>query len=96
MNLSQRTCTCSAVVAAAFVAVAAITIAVQHRAEAADYPTRPITLIVPYPAGGGNDVIARLVAAKMSASLGQPIVIENRGGAGSTIGTRDEIGRAHV
>ena len=39
--------------------------------------------------GGGNDVIARLVAAKMSASLGQQIVIENRGGAGSTIGTRD-------
>jgi tripartite-type tricarboxylate transporter receptor subunit TctC len=58
-------------------------------AVAADYPARPIMLIVPYPAGGGNDVIARLVAAKMSASLGQPIVIENRGGAGSTIGTRD-------
>src|SRR5580704_4056075 len=58
-------------------------------ANAADYPARPITLIVPYPAGGGNDVIARLVAAKMSASLGQPMVIENRGGAGSTIGTRD-------
>jgi tripartite-type tricarboxylate transporter receptor subunit TctC len=56
---------------------------------AADYPTRPITLVVPYPAGGGNDVIARLVAAKMSTSLGQPIVIENRAGAGSTIGTRD-------
>ena len=62
-------------------------------AVAADYPTRPITLIVPYPAGGGNDVIARLVAAKMSASLGQPIVIENRGGAGSTIGTRDAARR---
>ena len=58
-------------------------------AAAADYPIRPITLIVPYPAGGGNDVIARLVAAKMSTSLGEPIVIANRGGAGSTIGTRD-------
>ncbi len=58
-------------------------------AEAADYPTRPIVLIVPYPAGGGNDLIARLVANQMSASLGQQIVIENRGGAGSTIGTRD-------
>lgn len=57
-------------------------------AQASDYPARPITLIVPYPAGGGNDVIARLVATKMSVSLGQPIVIENRGGAGSTIGTR--------
>jgi tripartite-type tricarboxylate transporter receptor subunit TctC len=58
-------------------------------ALASDYPSRPITLIVPYPAGGGNDLLARLVAANMSASLGEPIVIENRGGAGSTIGTRD-------
>ena len=58
-------------------------------AAADDYPARPITLIVPYPAGGGNDVLARLVAAKMSGILSQPIVIENRGGAGSTIGTRD-------
>jgi len=58
-------------------------------AAADDYPARPITLIVPYPAGGGNDVLARMVAAKMSVTLGQPIVIENRGGAGSTIGTRD-------
>src|SRR6202789_536699 len=64
-------------------------VAISGRAAAADYPARPITLIVPYPPGGGNDVIARLVAAKMSTSLGQPIVIENRGGAGSTIGTRD-------
>jgi tripartite-type tricarboxylate transporter receptor subunit TctC len=57
-------------------------------AAAADYPTRPITLVVPYDAGGGNDVIARLVAGKMSANLGEPIVVENRGGAGSLIGTR--------
>ena len=73
---------------AAIVAFGAL-IGVQSGAAAADYPTRPITLVVPYPAGGGNDVIARLVATKMSESLGQPIVIENRGGAGSTIGTRD-------
>ena len=58
-------------------------------AAADDYPARPILLVVPYPAGGGNDVLARMVAAKMSVTLGQPIVIENRGGAGSTIGTRD-------
>ena len=57
-------------------------------AQAADYPARPITLVVPYAAGGGNDVIARIVAEKMAASLGQSIVIENRGGAGGTIATR--------
>lgn len=75
------------------VAIGPATVGHLQPAEAApaavDYPTRPITLVVPYPAGGGNDVIARLVAAKMSASLGQAIVVENRAGAGSTIGTRD-------
>ncbi len=60
----------------------------RHRVDAADYPAHPITLVVPYAAGGGNDVIARIVAERMSASLGQPIVIENRGGAGGTIATR--------
>jgi tripartite-type tricarboxylate transporter receptor subunit TctC len=76
--------------AVAIAASVAAALAVAPRpAKAADYPTRTITLIVPYPAGGGNDVIARLVAAKMSASLGQQIAVENRGGAGSTIGTRD-------
>jgi len=66
VNLLKRTRTCSAAVAATIVVLAAITIGLQRRAEAADYPARPITLIVPYPAGGGNDVISRLVAAKMS------------------------------
>jgi tripartite-type tricarboxylate transporter receptor subunit TctC len=76
-------------VTAALMAVLVVSVAGMVGAAAADYPDRPTTLIVPYPPGGGNDVIARLVAAKMSADLGQPIVIENRGGAGSTIGTRD-------
>ncbi len=53
------------------------------------YPTRPITLIVPYPAGGGVDVMGRLVGQKLSTALGQQVVIENRGGAGGMIGTRD-------
>src|SRR5689334_4919917 len=57
-------------------------------AAAQDYPTRPITLVVPYAAGGGNDVMARIVAEKMSRSLGQQIVIENKGGAGGSIATR--------
>jgi tripartite-type tricarboxylate transporter receptor subunit TctC len=58
-------------------------------AAAQDYPTRPVTLIVPYPAGGGVDVMGRLVGAKLSIALGQQVVIENRGGAGGMIGTRD-------
>jgi tripartite-type tricarboxylate transporter receptor subunit TctC len=58
------------------------------KALADEYPARPITLIVPYAAGGGNDVMARIVADKMSLALGQPIVVENRGGAGGSIATR--------
>jgi len=53
-----------------------------------DYPTRPIMLIVPYAAGGGNDAMARGVAVQMSKILGQQIVIENRGGGGGSIATR--------
>jgi tripartite-type tricarboxylate transporter receptor subunit TctC len=56
---------------------------------AKDYPSRPITLIVPYPAGGGVDVMGRLVGQKLAMALGQQVVIENRGGAGGMIGTRD-------
>jgi tripartite-type tricarboxylate transporter receptor subunit TctC len=57
-------------------------------AAAQDYPTKPITLVVPFPAGGGNDALARIVAEKMSRTLGQQVVVENRGGAGGTIATR--------
>ena len=52
------------------------------------YPTRPIRWIVPYPAGGSTDIIARLVAQFMSDRMGQPIVIENRPGGGTNIGTQ--------
>jgi tripartite-type tricarboxylate transporter receptor subunit TctC len=57
-------------------------------ARADDYPTRPVTLIVPFPPGGSTTVMARNVADKLSVSLGQQIVVENRGGAGGVIGTR--------
>src|SRR5258708_1610805 len=57
-------------------------------AAAQDYPTRPITLVVPYAAGGGNDIMARVAADKMGPVIGQQIVIENRGGAGGSIATR--------
>jgi len=52
------------------------------------YPNRPIKLIVPFPAGGPPDVIARIVADSMSTRLGQSVVVDNRPGAGATIGTR--------
>src|SRR5437868_3293391 len=57
-------------------------------AVADEYASRPITLIVPYPPGGGVDTIARVMSAKLSVALGQQIVIENRPGAGAVIGTR--------
>jgi len=68
---------------------AALLCAKAQPAAAQDYPARPITLIVPYPAGGGVDVMGRMVGQKLSAALGQQVVIENRGGAGGMIGTRD-------
>jgi tripartite-type tricarboxylate transporter receptor subunit TctC len=58
------------------------------QAQSSGYPDHPITLIVPYAPGGGNDVLARAVAEPMSKTLGQPLVIENHGGAGGSVGTR--------
>jgi tripartite-type tricarboxylate transporter receptor subunit TctC len=55
-------------------------------ARAQTYPSRPITLIVPFPAGGSTDAVGRIVAERMRASLGQAVVIENVGGAGGSIG----------
>src|SRR5262245_42140799 len=57
-------------------------------AWAQDYPAKPITLIVPFTPGGSTSVIARAISDKLSDLLKQPIVIDNRGGAGSTIGAR--------
>src|SRR5947209_1953725 len=51
------------------------------------YPTRPVRLIVPFPAGGSNDVVGRLVASQLSQRLGQQVFVDNRGGAGGVIGT---------
>src|SRR3954467_8349160 len=83
-----RTTALASVVASAGFLIAAIT-----GAHAADYPTRPITLVVPYPAGGGVDAMARVVAQKLSDAFHQPVNVDNRGGGGGSIGTR-QVARA--
>ncbi|MBS79955.1 tripartite tricarboxylate transporter substrate binding protein [Variovorax sp.] len=57
-------------------------------ALAQGFPDRPVTLVVPYPAGGSADILARTVGQKLAAQLGQPVVVENKGGAGTAIGAR--------
>src|SRR5213595_923485 len=69
-------------------AAAAVAMVVCAPAPAQDYPTRSITLIVPYPAGGGVDALARVVAEKFSVALGQQVVVDNRAGGSALVGTR--------
>ena len=68
------------------VAAIALTLAALTTAHAQTYPSRQITLIVPFPPGGSTDTAARIMAERMRPILGQPIVIENVGGAGGSIG----------
>jgi tripartite-type tricarboxylate transporter receptor subunit TctC len=68
-------------------ACAALLLAGTAQAQQADFPNKPIKMIVPFPAGGGTDVTARLISAKMGETLGQPVVIENRAGANGIAGT---------
>ncbi len=66
---------------------ALVMLALAGTAAADDYPNRPVRLIVPVPPGGSNDVVGRLVARYLSDKLGQQVYVDNRGGAGGTIGT---------
>jgi tripartite-type tricarboxylate transporter receptor subunit TctC len=63
------------------------TLALTDGSNAQDYPSRPVTIVVPFAAGGPTDVVARLVAEPMRAALGQPVIIENVTGAAGTVGT---------
>ena len=83
--MKQMDMRCTAIALAAAVTLG---IAATGHASAQGYPARPITLIVPFPAGGGVDAMARIVAERLTAALGQQIIIDNRGGAAGVIGTR--------
>jgi tripartite-type tricarboxylate transporter receptor subunit TctC len=71
----------------------AVLLAAGTLAHAQAWPSRPVKIVVPYPPGGGNDILARLVAPKMSERWGQPVVVENRPGAAGNLGA-GEVARA--
>ena len=62
-------------------------------AVAVEFPTKPITLIVPYPAGGSTDVVIRPLAEAAGKILGQPVLVENKGGGGGAVGTGSIVGK---
>ncbi len=68
-------------------AIASMILVTGETASAQDYPSRPITMIVPFPPGGGSDIVGRVIAEHMRTSLGQPVIIENVPGAAGSIGT---------
>src|SRR3954463_16168569 len=70
-----------------FAAVAGLTIAAAHAASLDGFPKRPIRMVVPFPAGGSIDTVARSIGQHWGSQLNQQIVIDNRGGAAGTIGT---------
>lgn len=77
-----------AIAAIAVVALAGTNLPGQAQDAAKGYPSKNITLVVPFPPGGGNDAMARIMADRLSAGLGRTVIVENRGGGGGIIGTR--------
>ncbi|CAN5399750.1 tripartite tricarboxylate transporter substrate binding protein [soil metagenome] len=74
---------------AAWLSVAAMAISTAPAVADDKYPSRPIRMVIPFAAGGGTDVLGRLLAQKMSEGLGQPIIVDNKPGAGGSLGTAD-------
>src|SRR3974377_1799814 len=83
MEGRMKICKMSALLAASFFACLTFLMTVTR---ADDYPSRAITVVVPFPPGGPSDVVARIVAEGMGRALNQTLIIENLGGAGGTIG----------
>src|SRR5947207_10311871 len=69
------------------VAVASILLALFAPAAAEDYPNRPVRLVVPFPPGGINDIVGRVIAQHLGDRLGKQVIVENRGGAGGVVGS---------
>jgi len=67
-------------------AVAAALLAAAAGASAQAWPAKPVTIVVPFPAGGTTDVLARAISTKLSAAIGQPVIVDNKPGAGATLG----------
>jgi tripartite-type tricarboxylate transporter receptor subunit TctC len=77
----------------AALATVGLGVATQARAQGSEYPNRPIRMVIPFPPGGGSDILGRLLAQRLADQLGQPVVPENRSGAGGNIGT-DVVAKA--
>src|SRR3546814_15429263 len=67
-------------------ALAATVLPLQAYGQVGDWPNKPITMVVPFPAGGATDIVGRIVAKQLADSPGQPVVVANRGGANATLG----------
>ena len=73
------------------ICLALVALLLSTAASAQNYPTRPVRMIIPFPAGGGSDAVGRILAAKLTERFGQQVVVDNRAGAGGSVGTEAAV-----